>query len=559
MRVTAGAACIVLALDACGSGGSHVPALSGGAGAATLAIHLGMSASANAQKRPARISPAANGVAVTVYFHSDSKHAAIVGSEAFDVSASSQICTSSPLGRTCTLDIPAPVPPSGDSDDVTVQTYDSAPSAGGFPPSAKLLDNGLLHVTPVAGEFLNVSVTLAGVPASASVTIDNPYAKYSASLYGGLSYNVEVTAYDASGAAIIGADPFAQAIGLTASSGAILVNGAPASALASPGDTVTFVAPAAGAGGSIDVPGLGGTAPFAASALGAKTLFNGGANVANYLAAGNDGLLYASSPTAVYAFDPANPGSVQTIAAPAGFTFQGITQSAPGASYLAATAAATDGTGADFAQLATGFPAQIVSGKSVSVGSIGQPVFVNGVAFVTNGMAVCSATACQSTAGVANQAVDGPDGNLWLAEGDGVSRMIVAGATIAQYVRYTSGLPPGANVVSIANAPDGNMYFLDAGTSAIGKITTAGTITETPFAGITTTGNIVAGPDRAMWFCAGTSVGRYDISSGTIAQYLRPRNVGIDISTAHQLWLALGADGAIWSVDSFKKLERITP
>ena len=536
-----------------------MPGLPGGLHPATVALHLGISTGANARRRPERISPAANGVAITVYFHSDVKHATIVGSEAFDVSASSPICTSSPIGRTCTLDVPAPIPPSGDSDDVSVQTYDSAPSAGGFPPSAKLLDTGIVHVTPVAGSFLNEYITLTGVVANLNVTIDNPHAKYSAALYGGMSYNVEVTALDASGAAIIGADGFAQPIPLNASSGTILVNDVPASAIATPGDTVTFVAPATGASGSIDSPGLSAGTPFTAAASGAKTQFNGGANVANYLAGGNDGLLYASSPSAVYVVDPANPGSVHTIAAPAGFSFQGITESAPGTSYLAATAAATDGTGADFAGLAMGAPAQTVAGQSVSPGSTGQPVFVNGVAFVTNGTALCSVSACQSTVGVANQAAVGPDGNLWIAEGNGVSRMIVAGSTIAQYVRYTKGLPPGADVVSIATAPDGNMYFLDAGTSAVGKITTAGLISETPVLGITTTGNIVAGPDHAMWFCAGTSVGRYDISSGGVAEYLRPRNARVDISTAHQLWLALGPDGAIWSVDSFKKLERIIP
>ena len=78
------------------------------------------------------------GVGVVVYFHSDATHSTPVGSAAYDVSASSPLCTAGANGsRSCTFDVPAPVPNAGDSDDVIVTTYDTAPSGGVIPSAQK--------------------------------------------------------------------------------------------------------------------------------------------------------------------------------------------------------------------------------------------------------------------------------------------------------------------------------------------------------------------------------------------------------------------------------------
>jgi virginiamycin B lyase len=71
----------------------------------------------------------------------------------------------------------------------------------------------------------------------------------------------------------------------------------------------------------------------------------------------------------------------------------------------------------------------------------------------------------------------GPDGNLWLADGQRILRMTPAGAIS----EFPSGLPPGVMAEAITAGPDGNIWF--TGGWAIGRITLAGSVTTFPLPG----------------------------------------------------------------------------
>ncbi len=106
---------------------------------------------------------------------------------------------------------------------------------------------------------------------------------------------------------------------------------------------------------------------------------------------------------------------------------------------------------------------------------------------------------------------------------------------------------------AITLGADGALWF--AGANEIGRITTAGVITEYPIAGITeASGVITAGPDGAIWFTENTTnqIGRIT-TAGTITEY--------PIPTANSApWgITSGRDGALWFTESgANQLGRIT-
>src|SRR5438874_555681 len=70
---------------------------------------------------------------------------------------------------------------------------------------------------------------------------------------------------------------------------------------------------------------------------------------------------------------------------------------------------------------------------------------------------------------------------------------------------------PSSNPTGITAGPDGNLWFTEIGANKVGRITTAGVITEFPLparhSGPT---GIAAGPDGALWFTEfyGNKIGR---------------------------------------------------
>ncbi len=169
-------------------------------------------------------------------------------------------------------------------------------------------------------------------------------------------------------------------------------------------------------------------------------------------------------------------------------------------------------------------------------------------------------TAISSPGGIAA----GPDGNLWFTErgnavnmqgvpsGPGRIGRITTAGTITEFP-----LPSTAQPLLIAAGPDGNLWFSEVDTGKIGRITTGGTVTEfaIPTASSQPTG-IAAGPDGALWFAeAGAkNVGRIT-TSGSISEFQVTTNaMGLGPSG-----VVVGPDGALWFLAANDNLvDRIT-
>lgn len=114
-------------------------------------------------------------------------------------------------------------------------------------------------------------------------------------------------------------------------------------------------------------------------------------------------------------------------------------------------------------------------------------------------------------------------------------------------------LPSGGRAIKIAPGPDGTMWFTAQNPSRIGKVTTAGTITEYPVAEGSPVG-IVGGPDGNLWF-ANSSKSRIGkiTPAGVITEYPTPTKF------ANPMDLTVGPDGNLWATEQDpSKIARVT-
>src|SRR5262249_8517460 len=99
--------------------------------------------------------------------------------------------------------------------------------------------------------------------------------------------------------------------------------------------------------------------------------------------------------------------------------------------------------------------------------------------------------------------VTGPDQALWVIE-SGKSGSHTHTGALREFA-----LPAGHTASSLAAGPDGALWFTEPGAGAIGRITTAGAISELTVPGMCQTGyscptaprptGIVTGSDHALW------------------------------------------------------------
>jgi streptogramin lyase len=107
---------------------------------------------------------------------------------------------------------------------------------------------------------------------------------------------------------------------------------------------------------------------------------------------------------------------------------------------------------------------------------------------------------------------------------------------------------PGLNPGGITAGPDGALWFLEEGTSTIGRITTAGAVTHHhpvptgPASLVSALDQITAGPDGALWFTQprDNQIGRMTTAGGAPAEYTVP------IPDAQPEGITVGPDGALW-------------
>ncbi len=146
-------------------------------------------------------------------------------------------------------------------------------------------------------------------------------------------------------------------------------------------------------------------------------------------------------------------------------------------------------------------------------------------------------TANADVLGLAN----GPDGALWFTEksSNKIGRLSPTGSITEYPIPSASSFPQ-----SIVAGPDGALWFTEPGTGKIGRITTSGDITEYTVTTQFQPWDITNGPDGALWFTEGPSneLGRIT-TSGEVTKY--------PISNGGAFYsMVAGPDGALWLTDT---------
>ena len=146
----------------------------------------------------------------------------------------------------------------------------------------------------------------------------------------------------------------------------------------------------------------------------------------------------------------------------------------------------------------------------------------------------------------------GPDGNLWFTESNSnkIGRITTAGV-ITEFQTLSAGSAPN----QITAGPDGNLWFTIEVPNKIGRITTAGVVTEfSVITGNALLNGIAAGADGALWFAEenANKIGRIT-TSGAVSEVPTP-TAGSD-----PINIAAGSDGNLWFTETnVNKIGRIT-
>jgi hypothetical protein len=148
----------------------------------------------------------------------------------------------------------------------------------------------------------------------------------------------------------------------------------------------------------------------------------------------------------------------------------------------------------------------------------------------------------------------GPDGALWFTQSgfgrkaaDGIGRMTTDGHSTSWPLPHRR-----ANPTRIAAGSDGALWFTERDSHAIGRITTAGAISEFPLATGLSPYDLKGGADGAMWFTADSCIGRITPSGEVTAWTVN--------GAGRLLGIVAAPDGSIWAADDLKSaLWHFTP
>ena len=152
----------------------------------------------------------------------------------------------------------------------------------------------------------------------------------------------------------------------------------------------------------------------------------------------------------------------------------------------------------------------------------------------------------------------GPDGNVWFAEsaGSGGIGRITSAGVITEFTAGISGQAEG-----IALGPDGNLWFTEPSQEKIGRITPSGAITEFSVpSGLLSSAKpagIAAGRDGNLWFTISSSQGAIGriTPTGTVTEFTS----GLTSGSKPQ-GITAGSDGNLWFTETANpaRIGRIT-
>lgn len=151
--------------------------------------------------------------------------------------------------------------------------------------------------------------------------------------------------------------------------------------------------------------------------------------------------------------------------------------------------------------------------------------------------------------------VSGPDGAIWFTEvsGEKIGKITTAGVV----TEYAMPLPTAAYGPDIIiPGPDGNLWFIESQmANKIGKITASGLITEYAIpTQMSSTTKIVSGPDGNLWFIEtqwANKIGKIT-TDGVITEYAIPTTYSQPNA------IVSGPDGNLWFTEGQGKIGKIT-
>lgn len=139
-------------------------------------------------------------------------------------------------------------------------------------------------------------------------------------------------------------------------------------------------------------------------------------------------------------------------------------------------------------------------------------------------------------------------GKMWFTEFNSGKIGFIGAATSDTPTEY-SGVAASAHPLAIAPGSDGRLWFTESAGSAIGAIDASGTVTEYNIG--MASSHIVMGPDRRMWFTAGSSIGAMNVD-GTFQLYALPASTEIPSA------ITVGSDNNIWYLASGAVIGKMT-
>jgi streptogramin lyase len=163
--------------------------------------------------------------------------------------------------------------------------------------------------------------------------------------------------------------------------------------------------------------------------------------------------------------------------------------------------------------------------------------------------------------------VAGPDGNLWFAEQEGrIGRISTSGQITRFPVVPVPIYSADPYVRDIAVGSDANLWFTEPGGTKIGRITTAGVVTE--FSVPTSSSKpmfLTAGPDGNLWFTEANAcqIGRIT-TAGVVTEFPTPSAANCVAYNAFYLYapyvITVGPDGNLWFTEFLNStVGRVTP
>jgi virginiamycin B lyase len=552
-------------ITACGGGnGTTPPGPSSGGNhdvAMTIAIPVRPANLRNAQF----VSPATQGALIQVT-------GATTLTATFNLTAGSNLCTTTGTQRTCTVDVTV----NQGVNVFSITTYDQPPSNGAFPAGAHILGQTSLTVNVGASQestgidvFLGGQIGSIGVSVPAFESIPADAASHT------IAYVITPKDFDNQPITAGANDPFSNPITVSiAESGGsghatLLLNGSPSGTSATvlhSSDTVSIVYDGGGAPGyffTISASAKGAATQTAqvspmyvalASAVLTSALSINGTGTSRVLA-----ITEAGAPgSTTYTATPTNCTNIVTLlpvtggGAAAQLTVNGAgTPSATGCTVsikdstntaltLGVTNTPVNGGipigGTTITEYnAAGGPYGISTGPDGRIWIVETTAGAVGV-IKTDGTGFQSFVVCGCTAAMFD-ITSGPDGALWLGNqvaSEGLARITTSGA-ISEYPTTGSlGCAQGLTTIS-----DGTLYVSNNCGSPATSTASGNIATLTGWTGGILSTSVAQGADGAVWFADGTNIERYDPVAHTMTSGAVPFG-----ATAQ--YIAAGPDNAMW-------------